>query len=331
MINLKAPLYVNFEVTNNCNLKCKFCYAGERKAENFYSLEHHKEILDRLREADVFEVNFFGGEPTLYPYLKELFEYAYDIGLFTGIVSNCYNISEKIIDVIKETDSGIGISIHSCNPEKHDSIVQVKGAWFKTIESLKKIREKGIPVTLNFTAIKSNYREIYEYIKFFVEKFDVQNIAVNRFFESGSGKKYNDLALSKSDIKELAELMKKASQDFKVNISFADMVPLCVLGKEYKDLVHKCNAGFSFCAITPNGDVKICPTTEMVVGNIFKESLTEIWNSETLKEFRKFDWLCDKCKKCPYFKDCEGGCYFSDPRTNDRIYNVDYLVGCEDE
>jgi radical SAM protein with 4Fe4S-binding SPASM domain len=44
-------------------------------------------------------------------------------------------------------------------------------------------------------------------------------------------------------------------------------------------------------------------------GNIFKESLIDIWKNNTLlKMLRDDNYLSEKCKRCVFKNSCRGGC-----------------------
>ena len=77
----KAPLYVQFELTERCNNKCYFCYnpLGRISGEELTTQEIFN-ILSQLREAGVFRINFNGGEPLMRTDFLQIAEYAYSLG-----------------------------------------------------------------------------------------------------------------------------------------------------------------------------------------------------------------------------------------------------------
>ncbi|PHS04376.1 MAG: molybdenum cofactor biosynthesis protein MoaA [Blastopirellula sp.] len=66
------------EITSNCNLNCPMCYAGSGPGGHHLSVEDCKKAIDRLVEVEgnpeVLQLS--GGEPTIHPQFKEIFEYA---------------------------------------------------------------------------------------------------------------------------------------------------------------------------------------------------------------------------------------------------------------
>ncbi|NPV28125.1 MAG: radical SAM protein [Firmicutes bacterium] len=72
-----TPLVVTVELTNQCNLRCRHCYASAgEKLYNELSLAEVKELLGELSRLGTMEVEFSGGEPLLRPDLFEIIAYA---------------------------------------------------------------------------------------------------------------------------------------------------------------------------------------------------------------------------------------------------------------
>lgn len=60
-----SPLLMQMELTEACNLKCKFCYNSQKPRYN----ERIFEMLDSLAKQGVMQVNLTGGEPLAHPRL----------------------------------------------------------------------------------------------------------------------------------------------------------------------------------------------------------------------------------------------------------------------
>lgn len=329
---LSAPIYVHYEVTPVCNWRCQFCcIAEEMKKLKHPSLEFSKRIVDEIRKNDVLMVTFLGGEPTTFPKIDELIRYSYDIGLFCEMITNGMSMNEKVMDALNYAEAGIGVSIHASNSKLHDKITTVKGSWEKTVQNLKKIASKKISISLNFTAMSMNYKDVYKYVEFFSRNFPIDGISINRFILAGYGKNRKDLQLSVAQLNELASEIDKANRDFKLTVSFGDAIPLCILKEEYHYLTSRCTTGSTYCCITPEGNLKLCNATQMVLGNILDKSIKELWQQPKLKEFRSLKWLPIKCLDCKYLKRCLGGCIFSNPKFNERIYSYDHYLDIVDK
>ena len=66
---------ISFLLTNNCNLRCKYCYQKDIKSDIIYN-KTSENVIDAFAEycknERIHDVKLFGGEPLLY---KNLFIY----------------------------------------------------------------------------------------------------------------------------------------------------------------------------------------------------------------------------------------------------------------
>ena len=69
-----------------------------------------------------------------------------------------------------------------------------------------------------------------------------------------------------------------------------------------------CPTPFNTLIFNPNGDVGACRqlTNHHVVGNIFKQSIEEIWNGEKMKSWRRefLEGKIETCKECMEYRNC---------------------------
>lgn len=73
-----SVLHFEWYLVNWCNYKCSYCNAIEKNVEHFSkqtSPSKYKLVLQRLRMLKMpFEVDLYGGEPTLHPHFLEILE-----------------------------------------------------------------------------------------------------------------------------------------------------------------------------------------------------------------------------------------------------------------
>lgn len=98
-----------FYVTYRCNSRCTYCNVWQKKEfQNIAELpaDKAKKLLKQCYEHGVRYVDFTGGEPTLYPHLAEIINYAKELGIKTEVTSNCIaTISKKkMLEVAKVAD-----------------------------------------------------------------------------------------------------------------------------------------------------------------------------------------------------------------------------------
>jgi radical SAM protein with 4Fe4S-binding SPASM domain len=90
------------------------------------------------------------------------------------------------------------------------------------------------------------------------------------------------------------------------NISNFEQLPI----KERINRVGPCRVSFAKPLITVNGDFKLCDCRdaldELVVGNVFEQTIEEIWNGDDIKRMRDRFYsdktMPDVCSKCEYYQ-----------------------------
>lgn len=80
------------EPLNTCNIVCPGCYRGadtENQSAEFIELDELKKQIDWFKQhRNIHTISIAGGEPTLYPYLKDLIAYATKLNIRTMLFTN---------------------------------------------------------------------------------------------------------------------------------------------------------------------------------------------------------------------------------------------------
>jgi len=294
---LKYPYEIYFKVTCACNYNCEFC--SQNGGANFeMNFEDAKKWLKEFRERGAIKIYYTGGEPLMYSNLYKLLQYGKELKLKQIIITNGYLLKKNsVLDYI----DGLGISLHG-TATTHDNLVGVKNAHNQVVANLKWVKENypQIGISLNYTVSELNFD--YKNMKSVADISKQYNtelhIARINYIGRGEPKKIQD-------VNKLCEFVDNLrSQNYKVKISNC-IIP-CVVEKKYDYLTHGCGAGITTCAVEANGDVKICASSSLVLGNLHNDTFDTIWNNILKwKQDPKITLICQTCKK---FLQCRGGC-----------------------
>jgi MoaA/NifB/PqqE/SkfB family radical SAM enzyme len=111
----EAPQQVSIALTNLCNLSCSYCYSP--KDSSSIDFERVKDWLAELDVNGCACVGFGGGEPTLYPHLVELCDYAVNkTGLAVTITTNAHSWDKNLIQALKGKIHFIRVSMDGIGP-----------------------------------------------------------------------------------------------------------------------------------------------------------------------------------------------------------------------
>ncbi|MEM4662742.1 MAG: radical SAM protein [Candidatus Diapherotrites archaeon] len=154
----KVEIVVGFA----CNNNCLFCSVGKR-TENKTTEQIKKEILLAINNDFAEEINFTGGEPTIRKDFCELITFARENGAKeVRVTTNGLMFSDKdFLDrAIASGLTGAIFSLHGSNPETHDFLCNVKGAFEKAFKGLENASKTKLTLDVNFVLTKLNFKEL---------------------------------------------------------------------------------------------------------------------------------------------------------------------------
>ncbi|HVP92747.1 MAG TPA: radical SAM protein [Acidobacteriota bacterium] len=293
------PYHVQWMITRKCNYRCKGCNVWREQDAKELSTEEIKKGLDILKELDVIEIVISGGNPLLREDIKEIIDYASRY-FITTVYDNGSMAAEKI-DALRNADF-VAISIDSLDPAKNDHIKGVKGSWKKAMQSVDRLHEEGINVSVTPTISQFNLYEIIDLTKHFLKKriplwyclysYDALGES-NQLFKIG---KKNDM-FSISDEKGMVTLCDSLinMQRKNSNILMTTKILEAVKNLYLEDRrTWKCQALQSFFVVDHLGRVAGCHLHKPAA-SIF--DLPRVWNSDEFNILRK---MYSECTKCTY-------------------------------
>jgi len=280
-----------------------------------------------------------GGEVFLLDYFKDLIGEANKFPNLTHeITTNGHLITEEWIEIINKIKLDLNISIDGVTEETYEYIR--KGSKFsdllRTLNLINEAREKGRNkiLVLIATVMKSNYHELERFIDFARKyRFDrvlLQPIKGN--FDNEENIFYHNDKKALQYIEEVKKRMKKEA--WEAGIEFAEWLPTssgskqnapCAEAKEKNFVEHKgdrlfCYAPWQQMFIEWGGSVYphcLCIQDGLnenkEVGNVLEDTLSEIWNGESMQVFRKKIMENDFLNSCN--PDCLSGLICADLRN----------------
>jgi len=174
MITQKAytPSLISWNLTKKCNLRCPHCYmeAGQA-AENELTTDECLRLLDDMKALGTEMLILTGGEPLLRKDIYDIARAASSQGFWVVMGTNGVLITDKVAQKMVECGvRGVGISIDSLDPEKHNSFRGGPNAWEYSVRALDICRAHGLEVLVQTTVMAMNIDEIPRLIDFTREK-----------------------------------------------------------------------------------------------------------------------------------------------------------------
>lgn len=309
-----------------CNASCKNCiYRRELynklKKEDFLTFDDWKRILKEAYQLGVKLFIISGGEPTLYPRLPELIEIGRSYGWIVKLNSNGSMITPEYAEtLIRAGLNFITISLYTHYPDINTQMRGTNQLWMKTISAIKilsqlekkypyfKVNTQSILVRENINSFPELLELHYELgsnrmaVSYLEGDFEKKNLLTEEeilYFKKRIIPKALDFCQNLNRdvrsvaIRNLKELFSEES------ISLSDWAKGVYQPKNNR--IRSCQIAQELAFILANGDVHPCHiveyTHEPLMGNLFKNTLTELWQSNRWMNFRKD--LFDRCVLCP--------------------------------
>ena len=170
------------EVTTFCQLKCPGCYRGlaEEDPKRLHEdLEKMKSEIDNFIESrNIQTLSIAGGEPLLYPKIKEVIEYASSKGVKTKVFTNGVALTEHRLKDLKEagvTEFVVHIDKYQNRPDMKDmkNTNELREKFCKLFREVK-------DVNLGFIMPVSgeDYSDLLDTIELCKDNSDVVNLLV---------------------------------------------------------------------------------------------------------------------------------------------------------
>ncbi len=326
------PLILGWELTLECNLRCKHCgsSAGSPRPSEL-SLNEAFAICDQLPELLVQEVNFTGGEPLIYKDWERIVERLVDLGISVKILTNGLALSPDNIVNMKELGvSSVGISLDGL-PTTHDFIRGAKGSSESVISGIKGASDEGLPATVITTVNGLNVKELPDMLSL-LASIGVKRWQIQPIFYLGRSKEVAELHLSEEAYEQLGLFVKQylpEAEKAGVEILLGDSYGYYTEYDERDPQWRGCGAGLLSCGITSDGKVKGCLSLpeEFIEGDLRQDDLWDIWFREGAfaytRNFHKGK-LGDNCANCERGADCKGGCTAMSYGYTGRVHNDPY-------
>ena len=268
-----SRIYV--EITNICNMNCSFCHGHSRKLKQM-TTEEFKLVLDKISGYTNYIYYHLMGEPLSHSDLPEFLQIARKKG-FKSMITTNGTLLEKCGDKILEAGvHKVNISVHSFEEGTGE---QFENYMKKLVDFALKANEKGVIIVFrlwNNGFDNGRNITIIDYLKNKInDKWTDNNkgfkIRNKMFLEYGERFSWPDLNAEEQG----SDVFCYGLRDHIGILSDGTVVP---------------------CCLDSNGVINL--------GNIFKEELSDILNSERAKSI-KFGFDCrkaveDLCKKCGY-------------------------------
>lgn len=304
---------VAFEVTQECNQDCVFCYnvwksGGYPRGQ--LDTARTKDLLDRIIRGYRPQVlSFTGGEPLLRSDIVDLIRHVSG-RVSTNLITNGTLMTDDLArDLVHSKVSTFEFTLLSADREIHNSLVG-RESFDQVIEGIASVRAAGGSVATTFVAMQQNIRTWEETLELNAA-LGVSGILFNRFNVGGAGiERSSELMPSVEQIEEALRIAGEGAERFGIGISCGVPIPPCVVEWDRYPNVHfsHCPVGTrkAYPTVDPLGNVRPCNHSPKVLGNLSEHGMRAILCSDAAAEYGSR--VPNECRDCEHASACRGGC-----------------------
>jgi MoaA/NifB/PqqE/SkfB family radical SAM enzyme len=325
VVTLPRSIYI--EPTSRCNELCQQCPRTLLSREDDRDLSYDKflAIVEQFPVLDRVVLHGLG-EPLLNKELPRMIRYLKDRGTYVLFNSNGILLTEKRGQAL--IDAGLDEYRLSMDGASRETYAKVRGVdafdkiWrnVRAFIAHQKAQDSKKPaLSLWFTAMRENLHELPDLINL-ASGAGVPEVYMQRlvYFEEGLAK--SKQSLFRRSTREELDLVRQCEQKCKeLGIKFSAAGSATPVESIVRDFGERpwsgCQRPYTHTYITSSGNVLSCCFApfghksareykeERVLGNVFENSITEIWQGETYRAFRaafESDHPAKHCSQCGF-------------------------------
>lgn len=324
----KYPHFFMLDLTQNCNLNCKYCFRELSKNAVYMTDDKLLKICDELvkywkRHPKIrLHIQAWGGEPLLrFDQIALIRRFFDEQGMDPNIEieTNGTLIDDKVAEKLRNLRVRVGVSVDGDpavqNVQRPDMAGNpTSGKIEAGIQSLRKYYGDELGTITVIT--RNTSARLHTILDYFINVLHLTGIKFNPLRDTGKGE---NLSLNNDElaafVKELLTMLihyvKAGTNIIEQNIS-----------QRLRNIVYRpcdnicnscgCQGGFAMVTIDHNGDVFPCEMSDfedMKIGNIETETIEVMVDALEERKNRYFTPReFDQCKACPWRFYCRGGC-----------------------
>lgn len=316
--NKPQTLTAWLHVTNECNLRCDYCYV--HKTPDAMELEHGKQAVDAVFRSALdngfrrIKLKYAGGEATLnFPLVVALHQYAHELAaeyalkLAGVILSNGVALGDRLIRGLRESGLRLMISLDGIGAV-HDAQRRFRnghGSFIHVERALDRLARHQITPSISITISTRNLNGLAETVAYVLDRG--LPFSLNFFRENDCAASFADLAYHDDQV---IGAMRSAFAEIERRLPSYSLLG-ALIDRARLDAAHDrpCGVGQSYLVVNHQGGVAKCHME-------IEQAVTDISAPDPLRLIRE-DMIGlrniaveekEGCRTCTWRYWCAGGC-----------------------
>ncbi|MFA6003097.1 MAG: radical SAM protein [Elusimicrobiota bacterium] len=273
--DLKAPLYVAWQLTNECSLSCLHCIEESGPGKAFpdeLAREEALRVVDQIIAADIPYVAFSGGEPLLRTDFFELLGRLKGTGTGVKVETNgqlldaptCARLAECEVKAVQVSMDGVS----------EDTVRMLRpGASLKKVtDGIANLRRAGIAVEVNFAPTRFNVGQIAQTMAKACELGAYAFYTGRLMYTGNAVGSWGRIAASEAQYAEFFAVIKAQAKAYegRMRVCFHEMGIV-------EELRYRLEHPAALFIILPDGRVKLINALPFTCGSLRTDNLIQLW------------------------------------------------------
>ena len=273
--DLGAPLYIAWQVTNECNLACLHCIEESGPGKAFRDELDKEQIfgfLQQVTDHQIPYISFSGGEPMIHPLFFEMVEYICAQESQLKIETNGHYLTPDNCRRLRELGvKAVQVSLDGATRETFNRM-RVRGDFDRAVEGLRNLRAADVPIEVNYSPTRFNVHEIGKAVDLAFESGAYSFYTGRTMYTGNAVKTWHLLAPSEEQYDEYFKVLHHKTEEYRgrMRVYFHEMGLL-------EELRYRLQHPAALLIVLPNGLVKLINALPFVCGDLRRQSLAEIW------------------------------------------------------
>ncbi|MBM3465895.1 MAG: radical SAM protein [Armatimonadetes bacterium] len=286
-----------------CPMSCGYCWRDDQKLNLKLDWDDCLHMLDDAQRLACRVLNISGGEPSAFWRLvADTAREAMARGICEVSVNTTgFNLQDRQLQAWREAGIFcINYSFDTLDAERNDDVYQMKGAWRRTVDSIRAAQKYGFLIHLNTTIYGENASEL-EDMAAFAKSVDNCVLRVNPYVPMGKSQRVSPVVFA--DVERRMQALRASGHRI--------YSPLDANERFTNFLV--CSAGITRVIVEHDGTVGGClflGGRYAARGTVREPGLFRLWTEGDWSFFREeFHEIPSLCQDCRLRFACVGSCY----------------------
>jgi len=273
--DLGAPLYIAWQVTNECNLACLHCIEESGPGKAFHDELSDEQVFGVLEQALDLEVpylSFSGGEPMVHPRFFDMVEYVCGRNGQLKIETNGHYLNPENCARLKALGvKAVQVSLDGASRETFNRM-RVRGDFDLALQGVRNLHAAGVPIEINYSPTRFNTHEIGTAVDLAAELGAYSFYTGRTMYTGNAVKTWHRLAPSEAQYDTFFEVLHRKTGEYRgrMRVHFHEMGLL-------EELRYRLHHPAALLIVLPNGLVKLINALPFVCGDLRQQTLGEIW------------------------------------------------------